>query len=55
MDKIDILQRIQEAEMILIGIGEEFDDLNALKKIPEYLRCRQKMLDEQTEKSQVEI
>ena len=49
MDKIDILQRIQEAEMILIGIGEEFDDLNALKKIPEYLRCRQKMLDEQTE------
>ncbi len=35
-DKSGILQKIDEAEMILIGIGEEFDDVRILKKEPTY-------------------
>lgn len=43
-DKSDILQKISEAEMILIGVGEEFDDSRALKKEEGYKAERESLL-----------
>lgn len=37
----DVLQLIQDAEMILIGIGEEFDDRKMLRKYEGYTAVRQ--------------
>lgn len=42
-ENCEMVQQIQESEMILIGLGEEFDDIKALKQIPEYSLCRQKV------------
>ncbi len=35
-NKSDVLQKIAEAEMVLIGVGEEFDDVRNLKKESTY-------------------
>lgn len=35
-NKEEIIEKIQEADMILIGLGEEFDEKKFLKQIPEY-------------------
>lgn len=43
--EIDILQEIQDAEMVLVGLGEEFDDLKVLKQIPGYSEERNKMVE----------
>ncbi len=43
IDNKDILQKMQEADMILIGIGEEFDNLKVLKQRTGYHDCRQKL------------
>ena len=32
----EIYEKIEEADMILIGLGEEFDDVNFLKNIAHY-------------------
>lgn len=45
-DTFNILQEIQEAEMILIGLGEEFDDVKALKQMPGYTETRQKIAED---------
>lgn len=37
------LQQLQEADMVLIGIGEEFDELKSLKQIPKYAECREQL------------
>ncbi len=39
----DILKQIREAEMILVGIGEEFDNIKALKYKSGYSYCREKL------------
>lgn len=36
---------LEEAEMILVGLGEEFDDTEAFRKRPEYLRGRELLAD----------
>lgn len=38
-----VLQLIQEADMILIGLGEEFDEKKALKQDASYNECRSKL------------
>lgn len=43
-EKSSILQKISEAEMILIGIGEEFDDNRAFKKEAGYEAERESLL-----------
>lgn len=43
-DKSGILQKISEAEMILIGVGEEFDDSRVLKKETGYEAERESLL-----------
>lgn len=43
MSNSDILKQIREADMILIGIGEEFDDVKALKRKDGYSECREKL------------
>ena len=40
---IDILGKIQDAEMILIGIGEEFDNTKILRKKKEYAKVRSEL------------
>lgn len=43
MSNRDILQQIQEADMLLVGIGEEFDNVRALKSKSGYSECREKL------------
>lgn len=45
MSNSDILKQIQEADMILIGIGEEFDNVKALRRKSGYAECREKLGD----------
>lgn len=44
----DFLSQLNDAEMILIGIGEEFDELKTLKQNPDYSESRHKL--EKTDK-----
>ena len=37
----DIRERIQEAEMILVGLGEEFQCPAAVRKLPEYVKGKE--------------
>lgn len=39
----EILEQIQEADMLLIGIGEEFDNIKSLRNIEGYNECRTKL------------
>ncbi len=43
IDNQEILQKIQDADMVLIGIGEEFNNVKFLKQKPEYNECRRKI------------
>lgn len=45
----DFLAQIKDAEMILIGIGEEFDELKTLKQKPEYNENKQKLENSEKE------
>lgn len=38
MDNRDIVERIDQAQMVLVGLGEEFDDTAFLSRSPEYGR-----------------
>lgn len=44
-----IINQIKNADMILVGLGEEFDCLNRLKKNQVYRRGKQFLLDEKQE------
>ncbi len=37
----ELLKRIQDAELVLVGIGEEFDGEKELRAFPDYLRARE--------------
>ena len=39
----DIYRKIEEADMVLIGLGEEFDGISALKSVPMYQEAREQM------------
>lgn len=39
----DFLEQLKDAEMVLIGIGEEFDNVKALRNMPGYNKCRDKI------------
>ena len=39
--EVDIQQEIQNADMILVGVGEEFDNLKRLRTLPGYSEGRQ--------------
>lgn len=41
--KNEILNRIKEADMVLVGLGEEFEDARTLSKQPEYERQREQL------------
>ena len=43
-DKDSILQKISEADMILIGLGEEFDDIRVMKEDKSYATGRELLL-----------
>lgn len=45
----DFLTQVKDAEMILIGIGEEFDEVKTLKQKPEYSEYRQKLENSEKE------
>lgn len=39
----EFLQQLQEADMVLIGLGEEFNHVKSLRENQEYNQCRQKI------------
>lgn len=45
----EFLNQLKEADMVLIGIGEEFDDIKALKQRTGYSECKQKLIDAEKE------
>lgn len=49
MEFENVLQLIQEADMILIGLGEEFDEKKILKQDNTYSLCKEKLEDSDKE------
>ncbi|MCM1192244.1 MAG: hypothetical protein NC123_13740 [Butyrivibrio sp.] len=41
MEKEEILAEIKGADMVLVGLGEDFDDIMRLRACPEYLRGKE--------------
>ncbi len=39
----EIYEVIKDSDMVLVGLGEEFNDISSLKKIPDYMMGRQKL------------
>lgn len=43
--KEEFLQCLQDAEMVLIGLGEEFDEFRSLRQNTDYLEIREKLIN----------
>ncbi len=41
----EIIGRIADADMVLVGLGEEFDDLRTLRSLPGYAQKRERLED----------
>lgn len=42
----DMISKIKEADMVLVGIGEEFEDERTLRKQPNYTKMREQLIKE---------
>ena len=42
MDESNVLEKVEQADMVLVGLGEDFDDTRSLRQSQEYGRGLEK-------------
>ena len=43
MDESNVLEKVEQADMVLVGLGEDFDDTRSLRQSQEYGRGLEKL------------